>query len=339
MKRNQYLIYLTIILNLVFSLNPIRADIFGIRADFWSPTSGQKFYQSDLQHRFFLDDILRGTDTVIAGDKYDLPFLNEDQYAIPVKIFYQPGFLTQLRIEGEYYSISATPVYPAFSTMPVPSRIHLNYLNDFTRSTMSGGLAYGFVGFFRNNPISAMYLRAGMTRDVLDFRSRSFVLGTGGATVSPMDNHWDQKGSGAYAGAEINMPVADAWSVFARYDRADSVRGTMNFKEFQVSPASGGGIQIDIQMTSSGYQMRKETRTIGINYHLAGDLVLSFGYRRMTGLVRYPHYLPYSLIVATGSAALFSPVMEVLSDTFIWSETKKETIGNSFVGIEKAFKF
>lgn len=310
--------------------------VLGIQIKFWTGIESD-FYQTDLEQRFFLDDIIQGqNDTVIPG-RIDLPFMNSDQFALPVQLQFTPASLPQIRLEGTYYGVEAGLFQHAFSDLPAPTRVHLIELSNYHRNSYSGGIAYAFTGFYQDNPISSLLIRVGYTRESQYFNYKPIVFSATGISVSPLENFWDAAARGYYVGGEFTFPLGDKWSVSARYDRSDSITGDMDHERLEISPDPAGYL-FNMEKVTANYKIKRELRLLGFNYHITPDFKFSIGYQLVTNNVSYPDYFSYSISTVTAGIQ-FSPVGEMLSDRIIYGTVMQEKIGNGYFAFEKVFLF
>ncbi|HMU82493.1 MAG TPA: hypothetical protein PKE49_01620 [Leptospiraceae bacterium] len=311
---------------------------FGLQLMFWTGLN-RDFYSSDLETRFFRDDILRGQNTAqpVAAAQYNNKWVSKPQFNLPVRGTFSPGFLPQLNLEGAYYRERGNITYYGLSDLPAPDRTHIVELSGFDRSTTTFGAAYNFLGYFRVDPMSLLALRGGYIRESTDFNFKPLSFATSGVIVSLFDNPFHAVASGWYGGIELTLPIWQKWSATLKVDRSEALHGNMQYEKIQLQPASGG-IQATYDRAESRYRLARTDRMAAVNYHITSDFKVTVGYREVIYDVSYPGFFSYSLTNAGGAVQVF-PVTEFILDYFNYQETRRERIGNAMFAFEKIFVF
>ncbi len=318
---------------------PESYSILGMQMQFWTGLS-RDFYQTDLEGRFFRDDLLRGqtsTTQPVAAAQYNNEWVNKPQFNLPVRVYFAPGFLQQLNIEGAYYREHGTITYYGVSDVPLPDKTTVVQLSGFDRSTTSGGLAYNFLGYFHVNPVSLLAVRGGFIRESLDFNYRPLTFSASGIVVPLFNNPYHADAHGLYAGLELTLPIYQKWSATVKVDRSESLRGNMRYERTQIQPASSG-FQGTYERADAHYRLARTDRMAAVNYHVTGDFKVTVGYREVVYDASYPGYFSYSISNAGGSLQLF-PVNEMVLDYLNYTEVRKERMGNLMFAFEKQFFF
>lgn len=312
-------------------------DTLGLQLQFWTGMN-REFYQSDLETRFFRDDILRGQTSAsqpIASAQWSNRWVNKPQFNLPLRAYYSPSFLPQLYIDASYYRVRGAITYYGVSDIPLPDRTHIVELTGYDRSTTTFGLAYNFLGFFKNDAVTLLALRGGYIRESLDFNFKPLAFASSGIAVTLLDNPFQAHASGLYGGLELTLPIFQRWSVTARVDRSESLRGSMTQERIQLQP-SATGLQAAYERSDSAYRLQRTDRLLALNYHVSVDFKVTMGYREVVYDVSYPGHISYSLTNSGGALQIF-PATEIISDYYIYQETRSERLGNVIVAFEKIF--
>ncbi|MBL8018458.1 MAG: hypothetical protein JNM27_02235 [Leptospirales bacterium] len=315
----------------------LSGNTIGLQLQFWTGTQSD-FYKSDLETRFFQDDLLRGQNSTtqpLAAAQWNNRWLNKPQFNLPVRAYYSPYFLPQLYFDASYFRVRGTITHFGLSDLPAPERTHINELSGYERTSTTAGAAYNFMGYFRNDATSLLALRAGFVREKLGFNYKPLAFSTSGVAVSLLDNPFQASASGLYGGIELTLPVLKRWSVTTRIDRSESLRGRMKAERTVFQPASSG-MQATYDRSEASYRLTRTDKLFALNFYAIVDFKVTIGYREMVYNVSYPGYTSYSISNSGGAIQIF-PTSEVILDYFIYQESRREKMGNTMVGLEKIF--
>lgn len=316
---------------------PSSWNTLGLQLQFWTGMN-RDFYQTDLETRFFRDDLLRGQSSTaqpVAAAQWTNRWVNKPQFNLPLRAYFSPSFLPQLYIDASYYRVRGAVTYYGVSDLPLPERTHIVELGGYDRSTTQVGAAYNFLGFFQNDAVTLLALRGGFIRESLNFNYKPMSFASTGIAVAIFDNPFHAQAQGLYGGIELTLPVLERWSVTARVDRSESLRGNMTQERIQFQPATTGA-QATYERAEASYRLQRTDRLVALNYHVSVDFKVTMGYREVIYDVSYPGYLSYSL-TNTGGALQIFPASEMALDYFIYQETRRERLGNVVVAFEKIF--
>ncbi|MCE9596777.1 MAG: hypothetical protein K8S54_02320 [Spirochaetia bacterium] len=315
----------------------LSGNTFGVQLQFWTGTNSD-FYKSDLETRFFRDDLLRGQNSAaqpVAPAQWNNRWINKPQFNLPVRAYYSPNFLPQLYFDAAYFRVRGTITHFGLSDLPAPERTHIVELAGYARTSTTVGAAYNFMGYFRNDAVSLLALRAGFVRESLGFSYKPLAFATSGVAVSLFDNPFKASASGLYGGIELTLPVLKRWSVTTRVDKSESLRGKMKSERTIFQPASSGA-QATYERSESSYRLTRTDKLLAANFYVTVDFKLTVGYREVVYDVTYPGHSSYSISNSGGAIQIF-PTSEVILDYFTYQESRKERMGNTMVGFEKIF--